>query len=139
MSTTHRIHPHDVGLPEPIIRKRRRSRRLGIIMLTIAVFTAIAGWFLFGTSLFNSIHIQDQPASLAIFAYGFLVVSGATLVLGFWYLLLTQVERLARIVDAAELEELTSPAASLNCVKCHQAMDAAHRFCPHCGAPTTGS
>ena len=36
-----KIHPSDVGLPEPAVRKRRRSRRLARVMLTVAVLTAV--------------------------------------------------------------------------------------------------
>jgi Kef-type K+ transport system membrane component KefB len=133
MTTAPKIHPHDVGLPAATIRKRRRSRRLGIIMLSIALVTAGAGWFLFGTSIFNAIHIKAQSPSLAIFAYGFLIVSSVTLVLGLWYLLLTQVERLARIVDAAELEELHDAAAP-KCGACHRKLASSDRFCAQCGA-----
>lgn len=132
MMTAQKVHPHDIGLPEPIIRKRRRSRRLAKIMLSIALVTAGAGWFLFGTSIFNSVHIKDQPASLAIFAYAFLIVSSVTLVLGLWYLLLTQVQRLARMVDAAELDESLGGKAR-ECTACHH-RGGEGNFCSHCGA-----
>jgi len=131
MISTGKIHPHDVGLPEPVIRKRRRSRRLAWIMLSIAIVTAICGWRLLGTSIFSAIHIKDQPPSLAIIAYAFLIVSSATLVLGLWYMLLAQVERLARMVDAAELEETRT------CTKCHRILDAGDRFCRDCGQAVT--
>ncbi len=133
MTTAPKIHPHDVGLPAAAIRKRRRSRRLGILMLSIALVTAAAGWILFGTSIFNAIHIKEQSPSLAIFAYGFLIVSSATLVLGFWYLLLTQVERLARMVDAAELDELHQNIAA-TCDSCGKKVAPTDQFCPQCGA-----
>ena len=134
MITSHKVHPHDVGLPEPAVRKRRRSRRLAKIMLVIAIVTAVAGWALFGTSIFNAIHIREQAPSLAIVAYGLLIVSSATLVLGLWYMLLAQVERLARIVDAAELEEVSAEPADLEkCPDCQEHRDASDRFCRNCG------
>ncbi|HVT80868.1 MAG TPA: hypothetical protein VHM90_09440 [Phycisphaerae bacterium] len=132
MTTAQKVHPHDVGLPEPIVRKRRRSRRLAHIMLTIAIVTAAPGWFLFRTSIFNSIHIQDQPPSLAIFAWAFLIISSATLVIGLWYLLLTQVERIARIVDATELDESLAGQVR-QCPACHH-RGVEGNFCSHCGA-----
>jgi hypothetical protein len=135
MMTAQKVHPHDIGLPEPIIRKRRRSRRLAKIMLSIALVTAGAGWFLFGTSIFNSVHFKDQPASLAIFAYAFLIISSATLVLGLWYLLLTQVQRLARMVDAAELDESLGGKVR-ECPACHH-RGGEGNFCSHCGAALT--
>lgn len=130
MIATRKIDPHDAGLPEASVRKRRRSRRLAAVMLTIAVVTAAAGWPIFGNSLFSAIHIREQPESLVIIAYALLIVSSVTLVLGLWYLLLAQVERLARMVDAAEMGE---PVAALTCGKCGRAVDAGDRFCRHCG------
>ena len=129
MISTHKVHPHDVGLTEGAVRKRRRSKRMAKIMISIALVTAGAGWFIFGTSMFDAVHIRDQPFSRAIVAYSLLIVSSATLVLGFWYILLAQVERLARIVDAAELE---SPPAL--CAQCQHPFDMGDRFCRHCGA-----
>lgn len=133
MISTHKIHPHDVGLPEKAVRKRRRSRRLAWIMLSIAVVTAAAGWFLFSTSIFSAVHIKDQPPSLAIVAYALLIVSSATLVLGLWYILLAQVERLARMVDATELEASPGLAPTV-CSQCQHTFDAGDRFCRHCGS-----
>ncbi len=132
MISSQKVHPHDVGLPEAAVRKRRHSRRLAKIMLAIALVTAAAGWFLFGTSIFNANHIKDQPPSLALVAYGLLFISSVTLVLGFWYMLLAQVERVARMVDAGELEEQAAPASV--CGKCQRHVDAGDRFCRHCGA-----
>jgi len=129
MISTHKIHPHDVGLPEGAVRKRRRSRRLARIMLSTALVTAAAGWFLFGTSIFNAVHIKDQPPSLAIVAYALLIISSATLVLGLWYILLAQVERLARMVDTTELGAPPSV-----CPQCQHAFDVGDRFCRHCGS-----
>ena len=134
MLSSEKISARDIGLPEPVIRKRRRSRRLAGIMLTIALVTAIAGWGLFGTSIFNAIHIKDQPASLALIAYALLIVSSATLVLGLWYLLLAQMERLARMVEAPESEDGAVPA---RCAGCHCSCDPADRFCRHCGKALT--
>jgi hypothetical protein len=132
MISTHKVHPHDVGLPEVAVRKRRRSRRLAIIMLVIAGVTATAGAVLFRASVFNAVHIQEQPASLAIVAYAILIVSSVTLVLGLWYLLLAQVERLARMVDAADMPE--PMAATTACHQCSGRVDGGDKFCRHCGA-----
>ena len=129
---THRVHPHDIGLPEPVVRTRRRSRRMAGLMLGVAVATAVAGWGLFGASIFNAIHIKEEAPSRAIIAYGLLLVSGVTLVLGFWYLLLAQVQRIARMVDAQELEEMSATGES--CPMCHRKAAEADRFCRHCGA-----
>src|ERR1044071_4548410 len=80
------------------------------------VMTGVAGWPLFGASVSNAIHIKDQPQSLVIIAYIFLIISSATLVLGLWYLLIAQVELLARMVDIAELDD---PAAHpRHCSEC---------------------
>src|SRR5436305_1248954 len=118
------------GLSEPAIRRRRRSRRVAHIMLVVAAVTAIAGWKLFGASLFSAIRIKDQPPSLAIIAYGLLIISSVTLILGLWYLLIAQVERLARIVDA---DELPAEDDKLQCGNCGWPCDSADRFCRHCG------
>jgi hypothetical protein len=126
------LHPHDVGLPPATVRKRRHMRRLAVILLAIAGVTLAAGALLFRTSIFNAVHIQDEPASLAIVAYAILIVSSVTLVLGLWYLLLAQVQRLARIVDASALDE--TPAAT-SCPKCHDKVESTDRFCRHCGKP----
>jgi len=132
MLSLHKVHPHDIGLPETVVRKRRRSRRLATIMLAIALVTAAGGWFLFCTSLISAMRIKDQPPSLVIVAYALLIVSSATLVLGFWYMLLAQMERAARMVDAAELEELNAPAVA--CPQCQRQAKAGDRFCRQCGA-----
>ena len=134
MITTGKLHPHDVGLPAAAIRKRRRSRRLAKIMLSVAIVTAVIGWSLLGNSIFSAIHIKDQAPSLAIIAYGFLIVSSATLVLGLWYILLAQVERVARMVDAADLEEAPVEGA---CQACQQGVSRGDRFCRHCGTSLT--
>jgi hypothetical protein len=101
------------------------------IMLPIAIATAIAGWALFGSSIFSAIRLKDQPPSLAIVAYGLLIISSITLVLGLWYLLLAQVERLARMVDADDLPP--TEAQSARCSSCGWPCDPPDRFCRHCG------
>jgi predicted MFS family arabinose efflux permease len=70
MTSAPKINPHDIGLPPAAVRKRRHSHRLATIMLTIAVITAAAGWFVYITSVVNAIRIKDQPPSLALVAYG---------------------------------------------------------------------
>jgi hypothetical protein len=127
-----KIHPHDVGLPEPAIRKRRKSRRFARIMLTIAVITALAGWPLLGQSVLSAIRMKTQNQYQAIIAWAILIVSSVTLVLGLWYLLLAQVERVARIVEADESEP--DPANRL-CPNCGWFFDPPDRFCRHCGKP----
>ena len=72
-------------------------------MLVVAGVTAAAGWVVFGTSIFSAIRIKEQSPYQAIIAYGLLIVSSATLVIGLWYLLLAQVQRVARIVEAEDL------------------------------------
>jgi predicted amidophosphoribosyltransferase len=47
-------------------------------------------------------------------------------------MLLAQVERLARMVDAAELEEPGAPGTA--CPQCRSRIEAGDRFCRHCGA-----
>jgi hypothetical protein len=133
-----KIHPSDVGLPEPAVRKRRRSRRLARVMLTVAVLTAVAGWGLYYVSVFSAIKLQRQSPSLVFVAYGVLIVSSITLVLGLWYLLLAQVERLARIVDADELAA-DAPPADRRCGNCGWPSDPPDRFCRHCGRPIGAS
>lgn len=129
-----KIHPHDVGLPVAAVRKRRRSRRVARWMLTIAILTAVAGWALFGFSVSAAARMRDQPASLAIVAYGVLIVSSVTLVLGLWYLLLAQVERVARMVEGeADSEEEAEHAH--RCGNCGWSFDVGDRFCRHCGKP----
>jgi hypothetical protein len=126
MTAPHKVHPHDVGLPEPAIRKRRRSRRFARIMITFAFLTAIPGWPLL---LFR---MKDQAPYQAIVAYALLIVSSITLVLGLWYLLLAQVERVARIVEADDTDP--DPAHRL-CPNCGWFFDPPDRYCRHCGKP----
>jgi len=120
----------DVGLSESAIRTRRRSHRLARLMLITALLTAAAGWALFGTSIFSAIRIKEQSPYRAIIAYALLIVSSATLVLGFWYLLLAQVQRIARIVESEE--SLAAPDRPL-CPNCGWTRDPPDRFCRHCG------
>ena len=120
----------DEGLSEGAVRTRRRSRRLARLMLVIALLTAAAGWAFFGTSIFSAIRIKEQSPYRAIVAYALLIVSSATLVLGFWYLLLAQVQRIARIVESEE--SLAVPERAL-CGNCGWPRDPPDRFCRHCG------
>ncbi|MCL2640507.1 MAG: zinc ribbon domain-containing protein [Phycisphaerales bacterium] len=124
------LNPNDAGLSETAICTRRRSHRLARLMLITAALTAVAGWALFGTSIFSAIHIKEQSPYRAIIAYALLIVSSATLVLGFWYLLLAQVQRIAHIVESEE--SLTAPERPL-CPNCGWPRDPPDRFCRHCG------
>jgi len=105
-------------------------------MLTVAVITALAGWPLLGRSIISAIGMKTQSPYQAIIAYGLLIVSSATLVLGLWYLLLAQVERVARIVESDEGE--SDPARRL-CPNCGWFFDSPDRFCRHCGKPLGAS
>ena len=130
MRMMERVRSYDAGLPEQAVRRRRRSKRFARMMLIIAGFTAMAGWAVFGTSIFSAIQIREQSPYQAIVAYALLIVSSVTLVLGLWYLLLAQVERVARIVGVDEAEE--APAGK-RCGNCGWTIDAPDRFCRHCG------
>ena len=132
MTAPQKIHPHDVGLPEPAIRKRRRSRRVAHIMLTIFLVTALAGWIIFGDAVRSAVRMKSQNPFQAIGAWALLIVSSTTLVLGLWYLLLAQVERIARIVEADEADP--DPAHRL-CPNCGWFFDPPDRYCRHCGKP----
>ncbi len=112
------------------MRKRRRSRRVARIMLTIAVITALPGWLLLLSRM------KTQSPYQAIVAYALLVASSVTLVLGLWYLLLAQVERVARIVEADDAE---GDAARHLCPNCGWGFDGPDRFCRHCGKPLGAS
>jgi hypothetical protein len=136
MTSTSKIHPHDVGLSPAAVRKRRRSHRLAFVMISIALLTAAAGWFIYFTSVSHAVTLKDQPPAMAIIAYGFLFISSVTLVLGFWYMLRAQVERIARMVDASELDDqpaTPAPAPTLACPHCRCHIDATDHFCRHCG------
>jgi hypothetical protein len=135
-----KIHPHDVGLPPGVIRKRRRERRLARIMLIIFALTALAGWRIFGQSIFSAVTLKDQSPYQAIIAYGLLIVSSVTLILGLWYLLLAQVERIARMVDVDGGDDgETAPGGKKSCPNCGWSLDAPDRFCRHCGKPQGAS
>lgn len=134
-----KIHPDEIGLSDLAIRKRRRSHRIARFMLTIAIATAVAGWSLFGSSIFSAIHIKEQSPQLAIVAYAILIISSVTLVLGLWYLLLAQVERLAYMVDADHLDSAEpDPMTDRRCINCGWSYDSPDRFCRHCGRPVGG-
>src|ERR1035437_1319193 len=135
MSSNRKINPRDEGLPAGAVRKRRRMRRVARIMLIVAVLTALGGWPLLGKSIFSAIRMTPQSPYEAIVAYGLLIVSSATLVLGLWYLLLAQVERVARIVEADEGDK--EPAPRL-CGNCGWVYDPPDRFCRHCGEALAG-
>jgi hypothetical protein len=132
-----KLHPAEVGLPARVIRRRRRERRIARWMLIVAVLTALAGWPLLGRSIFSAINLKDQSPYQAIIAYGLLIVSSATLVLGLWYLLLAQVEGVARIVEAHESDE-EAPNPRL-CGNCGWFFDPPDRYCRHCGKPLNTS
>lgn len=126
------IHPHDQGLPAPVVRKRKQARHVARWMLTVAVLTAIPGWTLFGTSLMSAWRVSSENPSRAIVAYGLLIASTITLILGLWYLLLAQVRRIARMVGEDEIEPTATPP---KCPNCGWPRDLPDRFCRHCGKP----
>jgi Kef-type K+ transport system membrane component KefB len=130
---TSAIHPHDIGLPPPVVRTRRHAHRIARWMLAIAVVTAIPGWLIFGISIFSAVNVKSQSPYQAIGAYALLIVSSVTLVLGLWYLLLAQVGRIARIVT---LEQPPLEVSS-NCGNCGWPHDGPDRFCRHCGKALT--
>jgi hypothetical protein len=108
-------------------------RRVARIMLIVAALTALAGWPLLGRSIFSAIKMTPQSPYEAIVAYGLLIVSSATLVLGLWYLLLAQVERVARIVEADETDDTPQVPGPHLCGNCGWFFDPPDRFCRHCG------
>jgi hypothetical protein len=138
MTVPEKIHPSDIGLPAGVIRRRRREKRVARWMLIIAVLTAFAGWSLLGNSFFSAIKMKDQSPYQAIIAYAILIVSSVTLVLGLWYLLLAQVERVARIVGADDDDEEEATKRRL-CPNCGWGFDPPDRFCRHCGKPVGSS
>jgi len=121
-----RTHPHDVGLPAPIVRKRHKYRTIAYWMLGMAALTAIPGWILY----FRSFR-PDSPL-MVLLAWLLLLLSTITLVLGLWYLLLAQVRRVARIVED---DDTPADPAVLRCPNCGWPYDAPDRFCRHCGKP----
>ena len=126
------IHPHDADLPPQVIRKRRRHRRFARLVIVLAVLFGIAGWIIFSTSILAAIHIHEESPFRAIIAYGFLITSSIMLVLGLWYLLLAQVQRIARMVEG---DPETERAAALLCPNCGWFRETNDRFCRHCGKP----
>jgi len=123
------IHPHDADLPKAVRRKRDRNRSMARWLLTFAVLCAAPGWGLYALSFRD---FMKQSPFLVIVAYVFLIISSVTLVLGFWYLLLAQVQRLARIAGE---EDVDAPQPRPLCQNCGWFYDAPDRFCRHCGKP----
>jgi len=99
-------------------------------MLVIALLTAAPGWALFYMSVFSAVRAKEQSPYQAIIAYAILIVSSVTLVLGLWYLLLAQVQRIAGIAESKE--SLAAPERAL-CGNCGWPRDPPDRFCRHCG------
>jgi len=130
------INPEDEGLSEAAIRTRRQSRRLARLMLAITFPTAAAGWALYYISLSSATRIKEQSPYLAIIAYALLIVSSATLVLGLWYLLLAQVQRIAGIVES---EDSLHASERPLCPNCGWPCDPPDRFCRHCGKALNAS
>ncbi len=123
-------HSHDDGLPPQIIRKRKQARHVARWMLTVAVLTAIPGWALFSWSVISATRVGADNIVRPIVAYGLLIISSVTLVLGLWYLLLAQVRRIARMVG--EDEVLVAHPQPV-CPNCGWPRDIPDRFCRHCG------
>ena len=121
--------PHDIGLPDSLVRKRRHFRRIGYVMLLLAALTAIPGWFLYGLALWGAWAINPPPWPQTVVAYFLVITSTVTLVLGLWYLLLAQVRRLARVVEG---DDSIPPRL---CPGCQWPCDQSDRFCRHCGKP----
>ncbi len=128
------IHPHDVGLPVGLVRKRRRFRFIAYLMLALAVVTGVPGWFFYGVSILGAFTIRQFTLWQTVVAYSLLIVSSITLLLGLWYLLLAQVRRLARVVEGNEAQTSDSAIPEpLRCHNCGWPMDSPDRFCRHCG------
>ncbi len=134
-STETQVHPHDVGLPSGVVRKRHRFRYIGYWMITISILTAIPGWAIYGVSIWQALDIRNQPPSRAIFAYALLIISSVTLVLGFWYLLLAHVRRIARMVEDGTAITPAMSDEQVHCPNCGWTCDYPDRFCRHCGKP----
>lgn len=127
------VHPHDEGLPAPVVRKRRQARHVARWMLTIAVLTAIPGWTLYFVSINSARLAGVDNIARPIIAYGLLITSSITLILGLWYLLLAQVRRIARMVGEDEIENPVTVVPK--CPNCGWPRDLPDRFCRHCGKP----
>lgn len=125
------LHPHDRGLPAAVIRQRRQAHYLARWMLLIAGLTALAGWSIYGRAFFFALWSRTQTPYGVIVGYGLLIISSITLILGLWYLLLAQVQRIARIVHADDLPHVEGQ--NLRCHNCGWPIDEPDRFCRHCG------
>jgi hypothetical protein len=129
-------HPHDADLPPKVIRKRRRQRRFARIVIVLAVLFGIGGWALYSNTIRAAINIREDSLSRVIIAWGLLIASSIMLVLGLWYLLLAQVQRIARMVEGEpDPERGTTPL----CPNCGWSLDPPDRFCRHCGKPLGAS
>lgn len=129
-------HPHDADLPPRVIRKRRRQRRFARIVIVLAVVFGIGGWVIYATSILNAINIREDSPARVIIAWALLSASSIMLVLGLWYLLLAQVQRIARMVEGEpDPERGTTPL----CPNCGWFLDPPDRFCRHCGKPLGGT
>jgi hypothetical protein len=136
MQDSSHVHPHDVGLSDRVIRKRKNNRYLAHWMITFAVITAIPGWIIYGRSFSFAVNVKQDSPAMVILAWGLLIISSATLVLGLWYLLLAQVRRIAHMVGE---DEPATDAAALRCHNCGWPHDGPDRFCRHCGKPLGAS
>lgn len=135
MTPTH-LHPHDVGLPTPVIRQRRHAHRIARWMLLIAGLTALAGWPLYSVSVLAALKSKQESPFRAIVAYALLIISSTTLILGLWYLLLAQVNRIARMVESNTGDAVSDrPLPKAGCPNCGWPTDSPDRFCRHCGKP----
>lgn len=123
------IHPHDRGLPAATIRKRRHAHYLARWMLLVAILTGTVGWLIYGREFFFALATRPPSRYGVVVSYSLLIVSSVTLILGLWYLLLAQVERIARIVDSDDLPT----GDNLKCPNCGWPHDPPDRFCRHCG------
>ncbi len=126
------MHSHDIGLPATIVHKRKKNRYLAHWMLSIAVLTAIPGWIIYGRAFSFAGRAKPDSLAMVILAWVLLIISSATLVLGFWYLLLAQVRRIARMVGE---DETHSDIPAPRCPNCGWPHDSPDRFCRHCGKP----
>lgn len=129
------LHPHDIGLPVGVVRKRRRFRNIGYLMLALAVISGLPGWYFYGVSILDAFTISNFTVWQAVAAYSLLIISSITLLLGLWYLLLAQVRRLARVVEGGDMTDAPPKVQPLRCGNCGWPMDTPDRFCRHCGKP----